>query len=74
MPPVPDDRLFAAELIKAVWSLYCDHTAAQLSNLTHARGTPWDEIQKKGRWYAEIPDELIAQHYRDKLRAVGAEI
>lgn len=67
--PVPDDGSFASQLLDAVWENYSRFTGPQLSRLTHMEGTPWDQIHSKGGWYEVIPNDLIAEHYREKAAA-----
>jgi len=56
--------------LDSIWSLYKNYSATQLSNMTHAAGTPWAET-----WHEEIPDNTdidpikIKQHFKDKLQA-----
>lgn len=56
------------ETINGVLDLYGKHDAVTLVNLTHAEKTPWDKIwnQQQGnqQLFAEIPTELIKNHYR----------
>ena len=74
VPPVPDNDSFESELIKDVWNIYQGYTGSQLSRLTHASGTPWDDVvqEREGRWYPEISDDRIKRHYNGKLRAAEA--
>lgn len=59
--------------LEAVWRAYSRYSAIELSNLTHQADTPWSEVWdihggrvKKG---AIIPNDLIRQHYTEKLNA-----
>lgn len=63
-----DEGGFAVELIDAIWDVYRRFSAAQLSAMTHAKGTPWAAVYKRGKRYAEIPNDLIRSHYRELLR------
>ena len=49
-------------IFKAVYKKYMPYTAIQLSNLTHAKGTPW-EVTKSGQGNELISDHLIKQHF-----------
>jgi uncharacterized phage-associated protein len=64
---------FVKNLLKRVWRVYGGFTSVQLSNLTHAPGTPWDQINKKYNGnipkYATIPDELIRQHFQAQVKS-----
>lgn len=75
VPPVPDDDSSESHLIDDVWSIYRGYTGSQLSRLTHAADTPWDQVvkERQGRWYPEISDGLIDQHYKEMLSAEAAE-
>ncbi|MEM8849219.1 MAG: type II toxin-antitoxin system antitoxin SocA domain-containing protein [Pseudomonadota bacterium] len=48
---------------------YGSFSGIALSNLTHMPGTPWSQVFKPGVLGIVIPDELIAQHYRNGLDA-----
>jgi uncharacterized phage-associated protein len=50
-----------------VYSKYGDLTGVQLSGLTHQLGTPWDQVYDKGIFGIEIPDNIIADHYKRLL-------
>lgn len=63
---------FARELMGKVWDTYGRYTAVQLSNLTHAPGTPWDQVNKK---YDEllpkgtdIPTESIREYFVNQAK------
>ena len=62
---LPDDIRF---FLQDVFDKYGGLTGIQLSNLTHRYGTPWQEIYRPNVPNIEIPDELIRQHYSEKLR------
>jgi len=66
-----DER--ADEAIVAVWDAYRNHTAFQLSQITHLPNTPWDKIwnQPNGR-YEVIPNAIIQQYYRDRVQRNAA--
>jgi uncharacterized phage-associated protein len=58
---------FARALLKRVWEVYGGYTAVQLSNMTHAPGTPWRQVYDR---YSEqiprgtdIPWEAIRDHF-----------
>ena len=59
----------AVRVIERVWWIYKGYSANQLSNITHKKGSPWDdtvknEPNKKNR---NISDAVIMRYYRDKL-------
>lgn len=52
-------------VIRSVVSSYGDMHAFALSRITHEPETPWSRVYQDGQGSSkEIPDELIAQHYR----------
>jgi len=62
----------SAALLDHVWERYNRFNGVQLSTLTHQPGTPWDRTwEGGGKWSrcSEIPEELIAEHYRQMIRA-----
>lgn len=56
------------ECLEGVLRLYGDDDPEALINITHQENTPWDEIWNvqggKYELFAEIPDDLIKNHYR----------
>lgn len=49
----------ALSVIKKVWEVYGKHSAVQLSNATHAEGTPWRKVYRDGQSSTVIPDDVI---------------
>ncbi len=58
----PSDTRFYSVFDK-VWARYKNLTGQQLSDITHAVGTPWSYARENGLQY--IPDSLIRQHFID---------
>lgn len=60
------DRLSPEEdaLVRRVYELYGQMSGMQLSRITHADGTPWQQAYTPGRHGTEISDDAIADHYR----------
>jgi len=61
---MPDDQRF----VEKVFDKYGHLDGIALSYLTHKAGTPWTKVYDKFgslRQRAQIPDELIAEHYRE---------
>lgn len=56
-----DDKQFLEE----VFSKYGHLDGISLSYITHKAGTPWTQVYQPGVRYIPIPNELIAQHYRN---------
>jgi len=58
------------KVLKRVWPYYSKLSGGELIDLTHADGTPWDQIYhdpEKGQ-NAVIPDALIQRHFIDKAK------
>lgn len=68
----PEERLDDVEedLIRQVYERYGDFTSIQLSQMTHARGTPWEEIRSETQSNSVIPDELIQEYYQEHYKEV----
>lgn len=72
-PMCTDKEDYSAELAKAlvnrVWDVYGRFTAVQLSNMTHAAGTPWHSVMSKFPPDSipkrlTIPNELIRDYFK----------
>jgi uncharacterized phage-associated protein len=59
------------DFLNRIWETYGVMTAVQLSNMTHAPGTPWESVWNKneGRKNVNIPDDLIKQYFVAQLNA-----
>ena len=62
-PDLPDLQTKDAELLEEVWDVYKTFTAAQLSAMTHAAGTPWSQTFVADQKYT-IPESRIREHYQ----------
>ena len=67
----PYDRA-QTSIINQVFDKYGQLTDLQLSATANAPGTPWDQIWKKYRYNAIIPDPLLEDYYAEK--AAAAEV
>lgn len=56
-------------LLDRVWESYSKFTPLQLSTITHQSDTPWSQVYDPRQRHTVIPDELIRQHYQNKLDA-----
>lgn len=68
----PDDE-GARGVIEEVWRVYSQYTSIQLSNMTHAPGTPWALISDRFNGnlppHQKMPNELIRETFLEKLKA-----
>ncbi len=69
-PRVDPADHFVQNLLVRTWTVYGDYTAAQLSKLTHMPGSPWTitRADNPGVKYAGIPNALIREHFRERVR------
>ena len=55
------------ECLEGVLKLYGSNSATDLISITHAFGTPWDEVWNRQngmlKLFAEMPNDLIKKHY-----------
>lgn len=56
-------------LLDSVWNAYGQKDGLELSSLTHQPDTPWDITRRThpGSGCAIIPNDLIEDHYRQKI-------
>jgi uncharacterized phage-associated protein len=59
------------DIISQVYSVYGKYSGPQLSNMTHAPGTPWYQTYEPGAFGRRISDDLIEEHYRQKAKNVN---
>ena len=55
------------QAVRSVWQAYREHSAWELSSISHRPGSPWDQIWNSGRRYSVIPDELTRDYYRGRI-------
>ncbi len=68
-PPIEEESP-GWKVIRGVWNSYGKFSGPQLSALTHKPNTPWDETRgSAGNQKVEIPNQKIAQYYRELLNA-----
>lgn len=67
----------ALPLLNKIWEVYKKYDGVQLSAMTHQPGTPWDITwnEKGGKLLraAIIPNNLIRQHYLQKIQRIPNE-
>lgn len=70
IPIIPKDDSQKIELLHEIWRGYGNLTAVQLSELTHADGTPWSQVWDSKKQYRNlhIDEEIIKSHYKEKLK------
>lgn len=59
--------------IQAVWNVYKNKTATELSLLSHKEGSPWDTVwNKQKEEFQVIPDEIIKEYYLNIVKKKAA--
>ena len=56
-----------SKFLDKIWEIYGEKDGIYLSAITHTPETPWSETYPKG-YNLEIPDKLILQHYKSKIK------
>jgi uncharacterized phage-associated protein len=66
-PEIPRSDAETWNLINRVWEIYGKYSGLTLSDVTHRDGTPWSKTwnESGGRRNADIPNELIKEHYTE---------
>ena len=59
-PALDEDE---ADIIDQTFDIYGDLNGIRLSALTHKPGTPWANTWTADSWAAQIPNDIIAEHY-----------
>lgn len=67
----PPTEQYIIQVLRRIVELYGNHTAGQLSRITHQPGSPWSITWAKQK-FSTIPNELIREHYH-KLRRSESE-
>jgi uncharacterized phage-associated protein len=67
-PLVPLDDKKTADFLERVWQVYGGFSAIDLSNMTHAQGSPWQRAWSQGGNGRSIPidDNLIRDYFKDQ--------
>ena len=70
-PQIRNTDTIVPELLDKVWEVYKEHSAVQLSSLTHAPGTPWAITKKEtpGIRNVNIPNNLIRDYYENLIES-----
>ncbi len=58
-------------IVNFVHGVYEEFPDTELSEMTHEPGTPWSEIYNSQGLGAEIPKELVRNHYRQMVDDIG---
>jgi uncharacterized phage-associated protein len=64
--PIPSEDTILYKVLNFVWDTYSSYTPTQLSDMTHADGSPWDKTRKKnaGIKDADIPNDEIMNYFK----------
>lgn len=53
------------QLVDIVWDLYKKFDGLKLSQLTHLKDTPWDQVYRNGIGSLRIANDIIQKYYKD---------
>ena len=60
-----------ADIVDKVYERYSDLGAFALSELTHRKGSPWDQCNTRD--YAPIPDSVIEAYYKKLIKDLSSK-
>jgi uncharacterized phage-associated protein len=74
--PLPENNPRVVKFLNRIWELYSGFTGMQLSNMTHAAGTPWEmtvaESQEENYGLKmkneKIPNKLISDYFKQQAQ------
>ncbi len=74
LPPAPTGP--ALDTINEVWKRYRDVSGVRLSDITHMRGTPWQQIAEKYNYEVPhgtvIPYKIIRKYFKEHAEDMAA--
>jgi len=73
IPRVDEEDEDTIRLLDRIWVVYGGYSGAELSAMTHKRGSPWDETRNGDgiRNNANIQDGLIERHFKSLMLEDG---
>lgn len=73
-PRMSEQDVLGCQLVRRVWQVYWKMSGPALSQLTHEEDGPWHRTwsQVPGVRGVVIPDEIIEEHFRQKIEANAA--
>lgn len=68
LPPI-QNAAFAQPLINRIWEVFGQYSGGQLSDMTHASGSPWQVMfhSSGGARNIPIPNELIQKYFKAQM-------
>jgi uncharacterized phage-associated protein len=68
-PDIDEDDDTVFNLLDWIWVRYGGYSAIRLSNMTHERGTPWQQMAQTHDYrvpeHTKIPDELMTAYFEE---------
>jgi len=55
------------EFLDKIWEVYNDFSAFQLSEMTHDKGTPWEQVYDPEVRGKIIPNKIIKEYYEKRI-------
>jgi uncharacterized phage-associated protein len=71
---IPTSDHNAMKIIEFVWNTYKNYTGLQLSDMTHAEGTPWSKVREErpGVKNADIDEEKLRDYFSGFVKKKAA--
>lgn len=73
IPMINENDDSSISILDSIWDTYGNFSAIQLSNLTHQKGTPWEQIKSQtglSDRNTVIPDDMIKDYFVGKMKHV----
>jgi uncharacterized phage-associated protein len=72
--PIPTADKRAMSVVDFVWKTYKKYNGLQMSDMTHAEGTPWDTVRKNnpGSKNAQIPHDVLQSYFSGLVKSKAA--
>ncbi|MFY0614250.1 MAG: SocA family protein [Hyphomicrobiaceae bacterium] len=68
-PQIPKSDAQTHKILNLVWNAYRKFSGEALIEKTHEEGSPWSETFEPGVRYSVIDDDLIRQHFEERISA-----
>lgn len=72
-PRIPEHDAVTLKILGHVWHAYRKFTGEALIEKTHEKGSPWQQTYEEGRRFLTIEDDLIREHFEERIAAYVKE-
>lgn len=56
------------DFLEDIWKIFGKYSASELVNMSHAKGTPWQQVYSPLERGTKIPKKLIQEYYKDLFK------